>query len=365
MATASRSISLEMPTGFFDTTGLRQVTAALGPVAGADVAVLVRGESGVGKETVARSIHARSPRSAHAFVKVNCAALPDGLLESELFGHEAGSFTGASTLRIGKFEQAHRGTLMLDEIGDLRLPLQGKLLQVLQDGSFNRIGSNQTISPDVRVIAATNVNLEHMLRRAEFREDLYYRLRVIEILVPPLRACPGDILRLADLFLRKYAERYNRPLPVLSDVFKEQLRSYRWPGNVRELENVMKALVVLRDEALLQFGSKDGQAPVNGAAARAVREELNGAPGERPPAPGDDSLTTADDGSHNGLPIAEPAASPSLPEVARAAMMKVERELIVTTLDRVYWNRRKAAPLLGINYKTLLNKLREYNLEPE
>jgi DNA-binding NtrC family response regulator len=365
LPTGTRSVSLETLTDVFDTTGLREVTAALDPVAATDVAVLIRGESGVGKETVAKAIHARSPRAMRPFVKVNCAALPDGLLESELFGHEAGSFTGAATLRIGKFEQANEGTLMLDEIGDLRAPLQSKLLQVLQDGSFSRIGSNQTIAPDVRVITATNANLEQMMRRGDFREDLYYRLRVIEVQVPPLRACPADVLRLTDLFLHKFAGQYGRPVPTCSAAFKNRLQHYRWPGNVRELENMAKALVVLQDENLLQIGPSSGRPPLDGAVS---------------PATGDSPRPNAADGSSAGQPgnnaedgIKSPerreavvdVAAVSLPEVARAAITKVEREMIISALDRVYWNRRKAAPLLGINYKTLLNKLREYNLEPE
>ena len=221
-------------------------------VADSDVSVLLRGESGVGKEVIARELHRRSPRRTKPFVKVNCAALPADLLESELFGHERGAFTGAGTTRIGKFEFAQNGTIMLDEIGEMPAALQAKLLHVLQDREFTRLGSNRPIEVDVRVIAATNRDLEAMMRSGTFREDLYYRLQVIELRVPPLRERREEIPALVEFFLGKYAAVYRRP-PVRPSraAARGAPRTYAWPGNIRELENMMKRFVVLQDESLV------------------------------------------------------------------------------------------------------------------
>jgi two-component system response regulator AtoC len=320
---------------------MRKVAIMVDRVADSDVTVLIRGESGVGKELVARAIHDRSPRRARPFVKVNCAALPDELLESELFGHE----TGASSLRIGKFEHAHQGTLMLDEIGEMKAGLQGKLLHVLQDGEFSRLGSNKRVTADARVIAATNRDLESMLPRAEFREDLYYRLKVIEITVPPLRERTDEVHRLFEYFVRLYAKRYNRSEPTLSQPLREAMERYHWPGNIRELENVVKRFVILQDEALLRFDihTTDRNQPAAFQQQPVVARDV-------PPARI----------AHNG-----DGALLSLPERAKAAMLQAERDLIIPTLHRVHWNRRKAAPLLGISYKTLLNKLKEHGISRE
>ncbi|MBW8861542.1 MAG: sigma 54-interacting transcriptional regulator, partial [Acidobacteria bacterium] len=220
-------------------------------VSDSDVTVLIRGESGVGKELVARAIHQRSPRRDRPFVKVNCAALPAELLESELFGHEKGAFTGAATTRVGKFEQADTGTIFLDEIGEMKAALQAKLLHVLQDAQFTKLGSNKPINVDVRVVAATNRDLESMMQRGEFREDLYYRLKVIEVTVPPLRERRGEIHHLAGFFMDRYARRYNRQARQLSDELSQLFLSYEWPGNIRELENMIKRIVILQDESLV------------------------------------------------------------------------------------------------------------------
>ena len=200
-----------------DSPEMKTIASVIEQVSDSDVTVLIRGESGVGKELVARAIHQRSPRKDRPFVKVNCAALPAELLESELFGHEKGAFTGAATTRIGKFEQADTGTIFLDEIGEMKAALQAKLLHVLQDGQFTKLGSNKPINVDVRVVAATNRDLEAMLLRGEFREDLYYRLKVIEVTVPPLRERRGEISHLTEFFMDRYARRYNRPVaPALA-----------------------------------------------------------------------------------------------------------------------------------------------------
>src|SRR4051795_13308867 len=234
-----------------DSPEMQTIASVIEQVSDSDVTVLIRGESGVGKELVARAIHQRSSRKDRPFVKVNCAALPAELLESELFGHEKGAFTGAASTRIGKFEQADTGTIFLDEIGEMKPPLQAKLLHVLQDAEFTKLGSNKKITVDVRVVAATNRDLEQMMLRGEFREDLYYRLKVIEAAVPPLRDRRDEIVSLAEFFIAKYSQRYNRPIRLLSDQLRRQFLEYEWPGNVRELENMIKRYVILQDEQLV------------------------------------------------------------------------------------------------------------------
>src|SRR6188474_776963 len=230
---------------------MQTIATVIEQVADSDVTVLIRGESGVGKELVARAIHTRSSRRHRSFVKVNCAALPAELLESELFGHEKGAFTGAASTRIGKFEQADGGTIFMDEIAEMKPALQAKLLHVLQDAEFTKLGSNKKITVDVRVVTATNRDLEQMMVRGDFREDLYYRLKVIEAYVPPLRERRDEIPKLTDFFLAKYSQRYNRPVRSLSSELRERFLSYDWPGNVRELENMIKRFVILQDESLV------------------------------------------------------------------------------------------------------------------
>ena len=355
---------------------MRAIATIVDRVADNDVTVLIRGESGVGKELVARAIHDRSPRRPRPFVKVNCAAVPDDLLESELFGHEKGAFTGAASLRVGKFEHADGGTLMLDEIGEMKPQMQGKLLHVLQDGEFSRLGSNKRVSADVRVLAATNRDLESMLAKSEFREDLYYRLKVIEVFVPPLRERRDEIPQLIEFFTARYAKRYNRREPAISQTLQDALLNYSWPGNVRELENVMKRYVILQDEALLLRELQTSTRRAQAAAAVSVPAPVFAAT----PAPvvaaavPMAAAATSDNGEaveeEDAIPApvgenghALPAEGPqSLAEVARQAMLKAERDLIIPTLRRVHWNRRKAAPLLGISYKTLLNKIKEQGI---
>src|SRR5918999_233077 len=237
--------------GWGDSPAMRQVALIIEQVADSDVTVLIRGERGVGKELVSRAIHQRSDRRNQPFVKVNCAALPAELLESELFGHERGAFTGAATTRIGKFEQADSGTLMLDEIGEMKPALQAKLLHVLQDAEFTKLGSNKRINVDVRVLAATNRDLEKMLTSGDFREDLYYRLKVIELTVPALRERPDEIPTLTDFFVARYSRKYNRPLNPISEQLRQMFLQYDWPGNIRELENMIKRVVILQDEQLV------------------------------------------------------------------------------------------------------------------
>jgi two-component system response regulator AtoC len=298
-------------------------------VAATNTTVLLRGESGVGKEVVARAIHKASPRSGKQFLKVNCAALPSELLESELFGHEKGAFTGAYRQKPGKFEAADQGTLLLDEIGEMPLRLQAKLLHVLQDGEFSRVGGEKIIDTDVRLIAATNRDLEASIRTHQFREDLYYRLNVIEIRIPPLRERREEIPVLLDHFLHKFNAQYGRAVDVPPETVRAFVE-YHWPGNIRELENAVKRIVVL-------------------GSARPVHVEIvaalgNGARSAVRPGVAVDSRPGVD------API-------SLKEIARQAAREAERVAIKEVLDRVHWNRAKAARLLQISYKALLYKI--------
>ncbi len=352
---------------------MQPVMTMVDRVADNDVSVLLRGESGVGKEVIAREIHRRSPRRSAPFVKVNCAALPAELLESELFGHERGAFTGAASTRVGKFEFAQHGTIMLDEIGEMPQALQAKILHVLQDREFTKLGSNRSVEVDVRVIAATNRDLELMMRHGTFREDLYYRLQVIEVHVPPLRERREEIPQLIEFFLLKFSSVYHRPATRPSLVLQEALLSYEWPGNIRELENMMKRLVVLQDETLIlaelgRLRTARANTEADGAAAAAAA-----APSQPPPvaAPASRSVAVAPPPAPT---YAAPAAVASradvfaatmgadglnLQELARTAAMGAEKEAIQHALERFRWNRRKTAEYLQVSYKTLLNKMKE------
>jgi two-component system response regulator AtoC len=342
-----------------DSPDMQQIASVIEQVSDSDVTVLIRGESGVGKELVARAIHQRSSRKDRPFVKVNCAALPAELLESELFGHEKGAFTGAATTRIGKFEQADTGTIFLDEIGEMKAALQAKLLHVLQDGQFTKLGSNRPVNVDVRVVAATNRDLEQMMLRGEFREDLYYRLKVIEVTVPPLRERRGEISHLTQFFIDRYARRYNRPVRQLSDELQRHFLTYEWPGNIRELENMIKRVVILQDESLVireMVRNPRATLAMAGVAAGSVRPSSL-------PGPADDAEelepVEAEDAPPAEVVVAPGPAGSRLADVAKSAAMKAERTIIEDTLQQVHWNRRRAAEQLGVSYKTLLNKIKE------
>ena len=313
------------------------VRALLEQVADTDVTMLIQGESGVGKEIVARTAHELSPRRERPFVKVNCAALPADLLESELFGYEKGAFTGASGRKYGKFELAHTGTIFLDEIGEMSPVLQAKLLQVLQDGCFSRLGGNQELRVDVRVLCATNRRLQEMVRAGEFREDLYFRLDVVSVRIPPLRERREEIPALVDGFLRRFSARYEKPVTQLSPVFMEELLRHPFPGNVRELENLIKRVVVLGDEEMILSDLRRGdRGRARSAALRALLDGLEQSAGALP-----------------------------LREVGRRAALEAERETIDRVLHYTNWNRKAAARLLGVSYKTLLQKIRGCGLLPE
>ena len=295
-------------------------------VATTSAAVLLTGESGVGKEVVARAIHRASPRSANQFVKVNCAALPGELLESELFGHQRGAFTGAHRDKPGKFELAEKGTILLDEIGEVPLRLQAKLLHVLQDGEFARVGGERILHTDVRVLAATNRDLPAEIRAGRFREDLYYRLNVIEIRIPPLRERREEIPALIDHFLDTANAAYRRTVDIPAST-RRLLLEHSWPGNIRQLENVIKRVVVL--------GSAAG-----------VYEELAAS-----------ARTTSGAPTPAMAPAVDVAGQLDLKSIARRAARDAERIAIADMLQRTRWNRAKAARLLGISYKALLYKI--------
>jgi two-component system response regulator AtoC len=299
-------------------------------IADTDVPVLLVGESGVGKDVIARRIHARSRRAARPFVKINCAALPGELLESELFGHEKGAFTGAHAEKPGKFELAHQGTIFLDEIGEMDPRLQAKLLQVLQDEEFYRVGGKRPVRVDARVLTATNRVLEEAIRQGTFREDLFYRLNVVTVRVPPLRERREEIAPLVRHFVEKYRRRYGGGLEEVPPEVLERFLRHDWPGNVRELENLVRRLVVLRDPAM-------------------VLGELVGRPAALPPLPN----TVRDPAM---LPLGE---DEPLKEVARRAARVAEREAILKALKRTGWNKRKAARRLQVSYKALLYKIRD------
>jgi two-component system response regulator AtoC len=316
---------------------MNRIREILEQVGDADVTVLVHGESGVGKEVVARTVHELSTRREGRFVKVNCAALPEELLESELFGYEKGAFTGANARKPGKFEVASGGTMFLDEIGEMSPKLQAKLLQVLQDGEFSRLGGHADVRVDVRVVAATNRQLEEMVQRGTFREDLYYRLNVVNLWVPPLRERREEIPVLVEHFLRMYTKKYGREHRPVSDRLMRSLLTYDWPGNVRELENVVKRIVVLQgeDEILRELTSAPSAPPVR-SAARAIEEIVE---------------------------QADPSEGPvSLREIGRRAAREAEREALEKVLYQTNWNRKKAAKILEVSYKTLLQKIKECGL---
>ncbi|MCC7243130.1 MAG: sigma-54-dependent Fis family transcriptional regulator [Acidobacteria bacterium] len=353
---------------------MQPLMAMLERVADSDIGVLIRGESGVGKEVIARELHRRSARRTRPFVKVNCAALPADLLESELFGHERGAFTGAGATRVGKFEFANQGTVMLDEIGEMPVGLQAKLLHVLQDREFTRLGSNRPVSVDIRVMAATNRDLDAMMRRGTFREDLYYRLQVIELRVPALRERREEIIPLAEFFLAKYVALYRRTAPRPSSVLLDALMNYEWPGNVRELENMMKRFVVLQEERFIlsELMRAHASAPPTTAppdsTALADDPATQEAAAALPPAPAPVTPSTESPAQRPSAapPAPAPAADPEydddgvdLPALARSAAQRAERGAILHALTRFRWNRRKAATYLNVSYKTLLNKIKE------
>ena len=318
-----------------DSEAMQSVMQQLQQAARSRSTVLLRGESGTGKELGARALHRLSERSEQAFIKLNCAALPESLLESELFGHERGAFTGAVRMRRGRFEMAHKGTLFLDEIGDLSLATQVKLLRVLQERTFERVGGSRPIEVDVRIIAATNADLEEAVRSGRFREDLYYRLHVVPIVMPPLRGRQGDIPQLFGYFLQRFNAENNRNLKI-SSAAMDLIVSYDWPGNVRELENCVERMVVMARHDII--APEDVPVPVN----------LN--------------LT------HSTL-TPSPSFSPSLPSPPSSslpgAVADIEQQRLIEALQRSGGVQTRAASFLGITPRQLGYRLKKYRIDPK
>jgi len=324
---------------------MQEIYKMVGQIAPSDVTVLLRGESGTGKELIARAIYHHSLRSNQTFLPVNCAAIPDTLLESELFGHEKGAFTGASFRRIGKLEQCQGGTIFLDEIGDMSLSTQAKLLRVLQERSFERLGGTETIKVDIRLIVATNKDLEEAISNGKFREDLYYRLNVVSITIPPLRERKEDIPDLVSYFLKKFSRELKKEHVGITPSAMEKITSYGWPGNVRQLENILKrAMVLCPGEWILE----DHLFFERGWERREAEEELS-----------KKNVEDLLDALFEEFSKA-PATSQDLDMISN-----LERGLILRALQKTKGNQLKAAMLLGIHRSTLRGKMEKYNIKKE
>jgi len=326
-----------------DSPGMQGVFKAIGRVAATDATVLIRGESGTGKELVARALYQHSLRATLPLLVVNCVAIPEPLLESELFGHERGAFTGAHVRKIGKFEQANQGTVFLDEVGDVSLAVQAKVLRILQEKTFERVGGNETIRADVRVLAATNRNLEQAINDGAFREDLYHRLNVVTIAIPPLRDRRSDIPKLIGYFVERYARELKIERPIISDDANQELVSYDWPGNVRELENcIYRTLIFTRGYAIQASDVHRArgalQASVEGLTDDVDEQLLMG-------------IISRHLDKYGGVDAHE------------RLMAQLERLTIAEALQRTVGNRTRAAQLLGIPRPTLHAKIQRYRLE--
>jgi two-component system, NtrC family, response regulator AtoC len=322
---------------------MREIQSLIGQIGWSEAPVLIQGETGSGKEVIARELHAQSPRAGKPLMKLNCAALPPELVESELFGYERGAFTGAFQRKFGLFENADGGTVLLDEIGDMDVRLQAKLLQVLQDQEFQRIGGKETIKVDVRVMAATHRNLERAILDRSFREDLYYRLNVINLNVPPLRERKEDILSMTQFLIQKHAAP-GVPAPAVTMDLKHAMTNYHWPGNVRELENFVRKFMIFRDPAAM----------VQELNAKATRKPLMMEPAAASYVP-----TPA------GIPVAsvEQIDSPPILEQVIKAKEQAETDAILAALNSTRWNRKQAAALLKIDYKALLYKMKKLGVD--
>ena len=317
---------------------LQDLVKRVAPTTGS---VLITGENGTGKEVLAQTIHAASPRFGRPFIEVNCAAIPEELIESELFGHEKGAFTGATQLRRGKFDLAHGGTLFLDEIGDMSLKTQAKILRILQEQKFERVGGAQNISVDVRILAATNKDLKEEIRKGTFREDLYYRLNVIPFHVPPLRDRREDIQALATHFLKEFSTTHGKPLRELKDEAIQALSSYSWPGNVRELKNLMERIVILTSES-------EQKQPITAAVIFSHLQD-------------DANVGQLRETTNPALMIPGAVGGRNL----RDARAEFEREFILKTLKDNDWNVSRASQILGVERSHLHRKIKSYGIEAE
>lgn len=329
---------------------IRRVKELVEHVAHTGLNTVIFGESGVGKEVVAQNLYQKSPRLGKPFIKINCAALPEGLLESELFGYEKGAFTGADQKRRGKFQLAHGGVLLLDEIGDMSMALQAKLLHVLQSGEFAPLGSEKDVKTDTWVIAATNHDLKQDIHEGKFREDLYYRLNIIKVYIAPLRERPDDVEPLIDYYVEEYASQLggqNIERPSKSVI--EKLVTYHWPGNVRELQNVLKRMLVLGncDKIVDELFEGSGNLQVS-TVAPISNTNSN---------PLSNIIDFKEDDPLNNNAF-------SLKSVKKKAVDRVEKEVISYVLEKTDWNRSKASKILKVSYKTLLNKISELDIVP-
>ncbi len=301
---------------------IQHVLQTVQKIAPTDSTVLISGETGVGKELIAKTIHLTSKRSTHPFIKINCAAIPENLMESELFGYEKGAFTGAITSKPGRFEIAHQGTIFLDEIGEIPLHLQAKLLSVLQDRAFERVGGVKTINIDIRIIVATNKDLQEAVKSGNFRSDLFYRLNVVPIHIPPLREKKDDLIPLTEYFLNKFTTKYQRKITFVLPELIGAFSNYDWPGNIRELENVLERLVIMSENDILGLDH--------------LPLEIRGA-----------------------VPTIEKS---TFKEKIDTISSITEKQMIIDALNKTNHNRTKAANLLGISRRTLQNKIKEYGL---
>jgi two-component system response regulator AtoC len=362
-------------------TWSQRVNALLERVGGSDVPVLLRGETGVGKEVLARRLHEQSKRAGRPFLKLNCAALPSELVESELFGYERGAFTGALKNTPGKFEMANGGTILLDEIGDMDFKLQAKLLQVLQDKEFLRLGAKDTCRVDVRVMAATHCNLEEAIEAARFREDLFYRLNIVEVHVPPLRERKDEILTLSEFFLQKYAPNESPEIPAS---LQQALVEHDWPGNVRELENVIRKFLVFRSVEMIVADLKRvrpavgrmprSSASVPGSASNgsahgvaAIEQDDAATIPERVSSANPATFQPMYSSVTNGRPVSnetkeEPSGQASVLAQVDIARKRAEVDVILSALHSTLWNRKQAAKMLNIDYKALLYKMKKLGI---
>jgi two-component system response regulator AtoC len=334
-----------------ESENIQRIKALIDQIADTGLNTIIYGETGVGKELIAECLYQKSNRIGKPFVKVNCAALPDTLLESEMFGYEQGAFTGAERRKRGKFEQAHGGVLFLDEIGDMSFHLQSKLLHVLQGGDFTPLGSEKAVPTDTWVIAATNHELEHDMQNSEFREDLYYRLSTIKIFIEPLRNRPEDIPHLIEHYIKEYTSMFGDKkiqLPGQNTITK--MSSYHWPGNVRELQNVLKRIMILGEgeetiDELLNTAGPQQRSPefISAGAKPSIPVDLWGVNGDKAPN----------------------LSSLSLKKVRKKTLDRVEKEVISYVLEKTGWNRSKAAKILDTSYKNLLSKIKDLDIEPQ
>ena len=334
IAAVLEAIAEESNTMLANDPAMKTVLTMADRVAPSDATILITGESGTGKEVMSRYIHQKSKRAGGPFISLNCAAIPENLLESELFGHEKGAFTGAVARRIGKFEEANGGTLLLDEVSEMQPSLQAKLLRAIQERIIDRIGGKTPVKIDIRLIATSNRDLESYVKGGNFREDLYHRLNVINLALPPLRNRPSDIVQLAEMFAEKYGEQNGLPKKKISTAAAARLKAHDWPGNIRELENTMHRAVLMSQEAEIE------------AASILIS-------GQKQPAPEQSAAQTAQT-------VVSAATGGESAALVGRTVADVERELILNTLDHCLGNRTHAANILGISIRTLRNKLKEY-----